>query len=224
MSYYIDFKSIPIKEFKEKLETSEMLPSRRILQEKASEIFPVFEKMGIEEVQQLYDHMRTKPRMKEFVAQAGIDQDYLVVLLRELNSYRPKPSVLSDFRQIPDEVIEGLLIEKIKNTRDLYLHVLDDQSRKNLAEQTNIDLHWIERLTSLTDLCRVKWVNHTFADVLFALGHDQLRKLQVADPKELHEQINELNRVERYYNAHIGLHDVELCVQAANEITSDITW
>jgi hypothetical protein len=84
MGYYIDLSKISLDEYKAKLESKEMIPSRRILKEKC------------------------------------FSEEYLKILLRELNSILPKPSSIRDFINISPETIVKLEKHGIKNTLSLF--------------------------------------------------------------------------------------------------------
>ena len=98
------------------------------------------------------------------------------------------------------------------------------QSRVVLSQQTGIDKNELLRITKLVDLSRIRWVNHTFAYVLYEVGYDRVEKVAGADYKDLHDKINRLNQERKLYKAHIGLHDMKLCVEAAKMVSLDIEY
>ena len=54
----------------------------------------------------------------------------------------------------------------IKNTLQLFDKVLTPKSRIEISKQSGIDKNEVFKITKLTDLSRIRWVNHTFAYVL----------------------------------------------------------
>ena len=119
-----------------------------------------------------------------------------------------------------------LKLEKlgIKNTLQIFDKILSPQSRNEISIQTGISESEILKLAKLTDLSRIRWVNHTFAYVLLEAGFDTAEKVADADYKELYEKVKKLNEERGIYKAHIGLHDMKLCVEAAKDVSLDIEY
>ena len=125
---------------------------------------------------------------------------------------------------ITDKTILKLEKAGIKNTLQLFDKILTAKSRKKFAKETGIDEPEILRITKLTDLSRIRWVNHTFAYVLLEANYDTVEKVASADYKKLYETIKQLNEERKLYKAHIGLHDMKLCVEAAKDVSLDIEY
>jgi hypothetical protein len=104
-NYYIGLGKFSLEKFRHILETSEVLPGRKILKEEISERFEILESMGIRNLQELMDALRTKVKVERFSQDSGLPQEYLVILRREANSYIPKPVNLKDILQgIPERL------------------------------------------------------------------------------------------------------------------------
>ena len=112
----------------------------------------------------------------------------------------------------------------IKNTLQLYARILTPQNRKELSDQTGISEIEILRLAKLTDLSRIRWVNHTFAYVLFEAGYDTAEKVANADYGELYETVKKVNEEREIYKGHIGQHDMKLCVEAAKDVSFETEY
>ena len=80
------------------------------------------------------------------------------------------------------------------------------------------------KLAKLTDLSRIRWVNHTFAYVLLEAGYDTAEKVAAADYKALYETVKTLNEEREIYKGHIGVHDMKLCVEAAEDVSLEIEY
>ena len=224
MSYYIDLENISIDDYKEILKSADLLPSRMILKDNIDGVFAVIQKQKIENVDELYNALKTKNKLQEFSKQSGIQENYLKILIREVNSYRPRPNKLSDFPGTSENVFLALESLGIKNTCQLFEHILTPQKRSELSEQTGVDKAEIERLARLTDLSRIRWVNHTFAYVLLEAGYDSARNVANANYKNLYEEVKKLNEERQIYKGHIGLHDMKLCIEAARDVPLDIAF
>lgn len=224
MGYYIDLKNISLDEYKEILKSADLLPSRMILKTNIDEIFSIIQTQEIENVDELQKVLRNKIKLQDFSQKSGIEENYLKILIRETNSYRQSPNKIKDFPGLSENVIVKLENLGIKNTLHLFDKILTSQRRKELSNQTGISEKEILRLAKLTDLSRIRWVNHTFAYVLLEAGYDTAEKIACADYKKLYEKVRGLNEEREIYKGHIGLHDMKLCVEAAKDVSFEIEY
>ncbi len=224
MGYYIDFEKITIDNYRTKLETAYLPPSRMALKDRLDERFGYFKSMGLKNVQELIQLLKKKGKISELQKEECLSGDYLALLLRELKSTLPKPNRLCDFSGISQETIGKLENIKIKNTVKLFDKVITPETRKKLATETGISNKDILELTKLTDLSRIKWVGSTFARMLYDLGVDTVEKVTKADPVDLHARVNQLNKEKNIFKGHIGLNDIRIVVNVAKEIPLDIEY
>jgi hypothetical protein len=224
MDYYINLENISIDEYREILKSADLLPSRMILKENIDDVFRIIKDQGVSNVDELLNTLKNKKKLLEFSTQSGIQEDYLTILIREVKSYRQSPNKIRDFPGVSEDDVSSLEKIGIKHTQHLYDKILTPRSRKELSDQTGISEQEILRLAKLSDLSRIRWVNHTFAYVLYEAGYDIAKKVADADFNDLYEDVKKLNEERKLYNAHIGLHDMVLTVQAANDISFDVEY
>jgi hypothetical protein len=224
MGYYIDLESISLEDFQEKLRTSYVLPSRLILKEKLDKRFEYFQKMGINNIQQLLEVLKDKKKLAEIARIDCFPEAYLKNLYRELNSFHPKPNKMKDFQDIPGEVVSMLDKAGIKDTVDLFDKVKTPKNRKSFATETGISNSDLLKLTKLTDLSRIRWVGVMFARILYESGFDTLEKVANADYMELYYRIIQTNKEKNLYKGKIGPNDMRLCVHAAKEVPLEIEY
>lgn len=224
MSYYIDLEKITIDDYRLKLESAYLPPSRMMLKDKLDERFGYFKSIGIKNIRELIQMLKKKDKFTEFSKVDCLSNDYLTILLRELNSILPKPNKISDFTGISKDTIDKLEKIGIKNTEKLYAKVIKETDRQKLAISTGIRDSEILELTKLTDLSRIKWVGVTFARMLYDLGIETVEKASKSDPIELHSRINQLNKEKSIYKGHIGLNDIIIFVNAAKEVPFEIEY
>lgn len=222
MGYYIDLTGISIDEYKEILKSADLLPSQMILKDNIDEIFGRIKMQEIENVEELRRALGSKKKLQSFSEQNGISEDYLRILIRNVNSYRQRPSKIRDFPDVSEDTILKLEDFGIKNTLQLYDRILTPQSRYEISSRTGISESDLLRLAKLTDLCRIRWVSHTFAYVLLEAGYDTAEQVANADHNQLYEQVKKLNKERQIFRGHIGLHDMKLCVEAARELPFEI--
>ena len=224
MAYYINLNNITLDDYQSILQAADLLPSRRVLQENTEEAFGVLKVQGLATLAELQAALKTKPKLQQFAKESGLDEEYLTILIREVNSLQPKPNKLADFPETPAEVAEKLAEIGIKHTLHLYERVLTPADRTALAAEIGVDEGAILRLAKLTDLSRIRWVNHTFAYVLLEAGYDTSAKVAQADPAQLYADVKALNEAREIYKGQIGLHDMVLCVNAAKDVPQEMVW
>lgn len=224
MGYYIDLTEITLDAYQSKLATTYLPPSRMILKERLKERFDHLREKGYNNVEDLKRALKKKDKLEELQKLECLSGDYLMILLRELNSVHPKPNKIAEFTGISKNAIGKLERIGIKNTVKLYELVLNTKSRRELAYSSGIQEDELLELTKLTDLSRIKWVGVTFARMLYDLGLDTAKKASQTDPDVLHQQINQLNKEKRIYKGQIGLNDIRIFVEAAKEVPLEIEY
>jgi len=224
MGYYIDLEKIAIDDYRAKLEYAYLPPGRMMLKDRLDERFGYFKSAGIANVQELLQLLRKKDKFAELSKLDCFSEEYLTILLRELNSTLPKPTKIADFAGISKSTIDKLEKTGIKNTEKLYAQVITKSGRQKLAETTGIDYSDILELTKLTDLSRIKWAGATFARMLYDLGVDTVKKASESDPSDLHEKVNRLNKEKSIFKGQIGLNDIKIFINAAKDVPSEIEY
>ena len=224
MGYYIDLKGISIDKYKEILKTAELIPSWKILESDIDKNLDIIKKSNIKNLDELLIALRDKNKVKEFSKQTGLQENYLAVLKRVVNGYRQKPNRIKDFTCVTEDTVIRLEKAGIKNTLKLYDLILTDEKREVLSNKTGINKDEIMKITKLTDLSRIRWVNHTFAYVLLEAGYNTVEKVANADYRELYETVKQLNEERNIYNAHIGMRDMKMVVEAAKDLNFEIEY
>ncbi|UJH67546.1 DUF4332 domain-containing protein [Allomuricauda sp. SCSIO 65647] len=224
MGYYIDLSKIDLDQYLTKLKSADLLPSRMVLKEEIENNFESIKGQGIFTVETLLRSIDTKKKVQGFSKQSHIDENYLTILARELKSYRQPPNKIRDFPELSPEVTKKLEEAGIKNTQQLYDKILTFEDRAKLSKELAVHGNDVLKLAKLTDLSRIRWVNHTFAHVLMEAGYDTAKKVANANYEKLYETVRQLNEERKIYRAHIGLHDMKLCVEAARELSLEIEY
>lgn len=224
MAYYIDLEKITLDNYKNKLQDAYLPPSRMMLKDRLDERFNYFKNLDISNVKELLLLLKKKDKLAELQKMECLSGEYLIILLRELNSILPKPNKINEFKGIQAETIKKLEKIGIKDTLKLYDKIVNAKTRNELAQITGISEAEIMELTKLTDLSRIKWVGVTFARMLYTIGTDTVEKASKADPIELHKLINLVNKEKNLYKGQIGLNDIKIFVNAAKEVPLDIEY
>jgi len=224
VGYYIDLKGISIDQFKEILKSADLIPSWMILKEDINNKLEMIKKQTIQNLDELLKKIKNKDKIQSFANQSGLSENYLSVLRRMINGYHPKPNKIKDFPCIAEDITKKLEAIGVKNTMHLYEQILTIQKRNELSEKTGISKEEIIKLSKLTDISRIRWVNHTFANVLLEAKYDTAKKVAKADYKIMYEKIRQLNKERELYKGNIGAHDMKLCVEAAQGLDFDVEF
>lgn len=224
MGYYIDLKSFSIDKYKDILKSTELIPSWKVLKENIDDNLDVIKSHNLKNLDELLTALKSKDSIKELSEKSGLSEKYLEVLKRVINAYRQKPNRIKDFTCVSEDAIVKLEKLGIKNTLKLYEKILTADSRTVLSKDTGIDEKEILKLAKLTDLSRIRWVNHTFAYVLLESGYDSVEKVAKADNKKLYTTIKQLNEEKKIYNAHIGERDMKMVIESARELDIEIEY
>ncbi|MEO9485209.1 MAG: DUF4332 domain-containing protein [Ekhidna sp.] len=214
MSYYINLEKMTIEFFKEWLLTSNLIPSWMILRDNIDHLKSI-KKLGIENLEQLRILLRSKSNLQEFASKSGLPEEYLNVLRRVINGFHPKPNRIKDFPRIRQDSAERLKKIGVTNTLQVYEYVSDTSKRAQFSKDTGLGEGEVDRLWKLTDLSRIKWVNHTFASMLKEAGYDSSEKVANADCEEMYQKVKEVNDEQKFYAGTIGLKDMGRCIEFA---------
>ena len=214
--YYFDYNIINLEKLKEKIKSTELLPSQKILLEKIDERFDLLESYGIKNLHDLEMTLKTKNKCGDFARKTGLPEEYLIVLRREVNSYQPKPRKLNEFECIAKEIIDKLSILDIKNTVKLFEFVAKRKNRLELAKDLSISNDDAMKLAKITDISRIRYVSPDFATLLINSKYDTTEKIQKADYNRLYEDLIEINKNKIYYKGNFGLKDMKIFINDAN--------
>ncbi|WP_024771133.1 DUF4332 domain-containing protein [Aquimarina macrocephali] len=223
MGYDIDLSKISIDDYKKILESTHLIPSWKVLKENIDYLNTI-KKHGICNLKELQQRLKKKDQLLEFSKQSGLSEQYLNVLRRMINGYLRKPNRIKDFPETSADVVLKLEKIGIKHTRHLFDKIITIGDRTLLSKQININDEEILRLAKLTDLSRIRWVNHTFAYVLYEAGYDAVEKITNTNPDLLYKKITTLNAERKFYPAHIGLNDMKMLVECAEMLPLDIEY
>jgi len=204
------------------LTEADLLKSRMIIKDDIHRKFQILKNEGIDNTEELFITLKNRKKLLELAGITGIEENYLIILIRELKSFKQAPNKFRDFPELSQQICNSLETQGIKNTRQLYDKIITPKDREKLAQLTGLDDKTILYLARLADLSRIRWVNHTFAYMLYEAGYASPLEVSRADVGDLHKIINKINKEKGFYRGTIGLHDFKLTVEAARFFQQDI--
>jgi predicted flap endonuclease-1-like 5' DNA nuclease len=222
--YSADLTSIDLDTFEETILTVELLPSRRLLVEGISDVVPKLEKTGITHLEDLRLLLRDKKRYPELATSLGVDEKYLTVLNREVNSYVSKPVPLSQLDVFEEQELDQLREARIRSTKDLYERCSSASARPKILAEHDVDAERLDHALKISNLVRINGVGPAFAHFLYGLGVRGPGDFNSTDPQAI---------LERYRNAldetaapgpELRLEDLEYCRRFSRHLDNDIEW
>lgn len=222
--YGIDLEEFSLARFKDCLERGDLLPGRQVLKEEIPERFELLESMGIENLKELIDALKTKKRIEAFSKRSGLPMEYLIILRREANSYVPKPVNLGAFPGIDPGNVENLKILGIKHSKHLFERGRTQRDRDDLSGLAEVSGDDLLELVKLSDLARVSGVGPVFARLLYDSGASTVEELAACSPEALHQRLVVVVQEMGYTEAMVPLKDVEHCIDAAGALPKVIEY
>ncbi len=223
MAYSLDMRGFSLHRFEEILTTVELLPSRRPLAEHISAVVPLLERMGVDDLEALRKLLAKKTRYGELADQLEVDEEYLTLLNREVNSYKTKPVPLARLGSLCDAELATLAGEGIRSTKDLYERCAARQDRVALARQFDIDDARLETTLQMANLVRINGVGPAFARFLIDLGLRGPEDVLATDTEELVRRYEESIRLQPG-QPKLRTEDIEYCKRFSLGLQTDVEW
>jgi nucleotidyltransferase/DNA polymerase involved in DNA repair len=212
--YYIDLEKYDLQKFKKSIQNRDMIPSRVILKEKIEERFQLLKSIGIENLKDLIDELKTKQNIEVFSKKSTLSIEYLTILNREAKSYLPSPIPLKKFTGINTGDILKLEEIGIKNSKQLFNKAKTKDEIKRLSEVTGIAIERIKELVSLSDLSRLYGVGPVFARMIYDVGIKSVKVFIKHSPAEFIE----IYENETRKKADFGVNDIKFSIELAKEL------
>ena len=92
--YHMDLEQFSLEQLRQIVESGDLLPSEKILEQETAERFAVLASVGIRNLKDLTSAPSSKTKIERFSQESGLPQDYLIVLRRRARIYTPRPKPL----------------------------------------------------------------------------------------------------------------------------------
>ena len=216
--YYRNLEDFGLERFKRRLATEELLPAHQVLREGLDQRFQLLQTMGITNLQELIDALRTKKRLAAFAQESGLPYDYLVILGRQARSYVPKPVYFGQIPGLNPDHVARLDAAGIKHSKHLFDRALTPADRLDLSEETGLTGSDILAYVGMSDLARILGVGPVFVRLFYEAGVRSLEDLSGRSPEELWSQLHTVNDALGPSSAVPSLKDVAHSVAEAQEL------
>jgi hypothetical protein len=224
MGYYIDLSKISLDDLKNKIKSSDLLPSQLILKQGIDEKFKVLEEFDIKNMDELKGKLKNKRNIKELSKGTSIKTEYLTILRRYVNSFHPPPRKIRDFPALSHETVDKLIKAGINTTPQLYERTFKKELRDDLKTELEISDEEILFLTKLADVSRLKYVSPIYATLIVYSDYDTAQKIRNADYNNFYKQLVKINENKKLYKGRINLKDVKYLVNETDYVTLDVEY
>jgi len=214
----MDAEKISIDDLLNSIIDTDLVPSRKILMENIQTNFNKLKNNGIITLADLRKALKNQKNIESLSKKISIDNDYLVLLRREIESYFPKAFALTAFDWLDNNQILNLESIGFKNSALLYDGLESQERIESLIEKHGFQIDFINEIFNLVNLTRIQWVNPTFASMLLNVGFISPKTVARADAEELYNKLDSLNKKEKYFNGKIGLKDIKRLIKAASYV------
>jgi len=218
MAYHLDFSAISLSDLKAKLERADLIPSQLPLLDGIDKKLAALGKAGIRSLEDLSLALKGAKGPYALASKSKVPEDYLVLLRRTIESFRPKPAKLAEYQGIDPKLVDALSGIDIRDSMALYDAAPDAKSAAALAKKAGAEAKAISELRCLCDLSRIQWVSPTFSRVLYDAGYRSPAEIAGAKAEAVYESVLRANEGGRLYKGKVGLRDIGRLVALAGEL------
>ncbi|BCY17513.1 hypothetical protein hrd7_13620 [Leptolinea sp. HRD-7] len=212
MRYCFTAEAISLTALKERILSTDLVPSREPIKTGLDDVLAKLNELGIQNLAVLRKELKDNSRLFAIAEQTGIDKDHLALLRREVESWYPKPFSLKDFDWIPAEETAKLEEAGVKTTADLF-------ENPEKAQAAGIQPDLMEHLLKCADLTRIQWVSPLTARMLIEAGYSAPADVASADPEDLDQGMQAVNTENAWFKGRIGLRDIKRLIDAARYVS-----
>ena len=215
--YYVDERAIDLNALRERLQSSDLIPSQRPLLEGIADKMTALKAAGMHSLADLRVALKSPKSLTQLSGETAIDPNYLRLMRRAVDGFFPKPRSLRELNWLDSNIIDVLEASGIKNTRTLF--EATSSGATGLAKETGLDVGDLAELIAISDLCRIQWVSPTFARALIAAGTGSAAAVAKADPDNMFQAIVKANQGAKFYKGKVGMRDIKRLVAAARYVS-----
>jgi hypothetical protein len=222
--YAIDMSAISLDEFEQTLLSIELLPSRRILADHISSVAARLREREVGDLAGLQRLLKDKRRYPELAPELGVDEDYLVLLNREVNSYAVKPMPLAKLGYLSEAELAELAEVGVVSTKDLYERCAERADREAVGRETGITDDRLVAALELANLVRIVGVGPESARGFRDMGFRGPGDVLLADSEEICQRYADWTEATLGRRETLRPADIDYCKRYCVGLTEDIEW
>lgn len=207
--YSVNLAEVTLTDFKRLLTDYPLIPSRQPLLDQIEERFSALS--GIAgNLGELRKKLKKADMAEEIKRALLVDDDYIKLLLREINSYEVKNRGLDKLEILSPK--EQTLFESngIKKAKDIWSLLKTEGEREAAALRWHIPKERLRIIWRMINLLRINGIGNQFAAMLFEAGIDSPEKFMLTDAEQLLDQWKAYREKEKI-KSDLGINDILWC-------------
>ena len=220
--YAFDLSAVGTDEFEATILELDMIPSRRALKTHISAIVAALHDRDVEDLEALRRLLKDKRRYSGLASELSVDEQYLTLLNREVNSYAAKPLPLARLERLREEELERLATAGLTLTRHFYERCAPKSGRETLANETGIALERLTDVLELCDLVRITGCGPASARAFWDLGISGPRDYLATESETIQQRYADYTEKETGRREVLGLADIDYCRRYCEGLSDDI--
>lgn len=221
--YLIDLTKITLDEFETTLLTVHLLPSQRVILKNLTQNIQRLRNKGFMNLHDVRNLLKRKKDYSSIAEDTGIEEEYLIILNRMVNSYIVKELPLTKLEIFTSEEIGMLAEQKITSTRDYYEAYTATKQKEPILTNGNIPMDKVNYALHIIDLVRINGVGVDYAKILFEIGIKSVADYNKVPSEEILKSFQELNKKEKVTKATLGITDIDYCRRFCEKLDCDIS-
>ena len=220
--YSIDLAKITLDEFEKILCAVQLLPSQKLILDNLHGNMQKLKAKGVAHLQELQSLLKKKNDYPQIAGETGIDEEYLVILNRMVNSYVVKALPLEKLGIFSKEELDVLSRETIVNTKQYYEVFTAAGQMEKLSVGLNIPGRKLNYALHIVDLLRINGVGIEYAKILYDVGIKSVADYNKTSSETILESVKAANKNNAYTKATLGISDVDYCRRFCRKLDCDI--
>ena len=220
--YSINLATFSLDEFYGMLISIDLLPGRKILLNNIQGLIEKLKARNIHSLSELQKMIEKKTNYPALSKELSVEEEYLTVLNREINSYVSKPLVLNALELLTKDEIASLAALGINNTKNFYDRTCKKTDRKKVVSGSIVPECKLTLMLQFVDLLRVNGIGPVYAKILNAIGIKSKDDYLSMPSQTILTLVQEANQEKGYIKVKLGLKDIEYCKRFCLKLDSDI--
>lgn len=222
--YSVDLKKITLDEFKKILLKSYLLPTQKVILTNLDENIEKLKSKGLSNLHDVHSLLKKKKDYSTIAEDVKIDEAYLVILNRMVNSFVVKELPLAKLEIFSKEELKMLADRGISNTRHYYEAYVNSQQTKESFLKEIISPDKMVYSLHMIDLLRINGVGVDYAKILYEMGIKSVADYNKTSSDIILQAFTSLNKTKELTKATLGITDIDYCRRFSERLDNDLVF
>ncbi|NCB42644.1 MAG: DUF4332 domain-containing protein [Clostridia bacterium] len=222
--YSVDLNKITLDEFKKILLTAYLLPSQKVILTNLNENIEKLKNKGLSNLHDLHSLLKKKKDYSSIAEDVKIDEAYLVILNRMVNSFIVKELPLAKLEIFSNEECKTLADIGVVNTRHYYeAYIKAKQASETFLNEIITPEKMLYSL-HIIDLLRINGVGVDYAKILYEMGIRSVVDYNKTSSEIILQSFKALNKTKELTKANLGITDIDYCRRFSERLDNDLAF